>query len=144
VQISGEIVVGVDCVSFENATAFVYLEDVSRLDSGALLIGTAMIATVRHRAGTESRLPFAVQGVDVPRERDIAVRVHIPWTVRKTSSSTISFPPRTSRRLPTARSGPRSERSDPATRKKWRARFPAPTIEGVISVNPRFSGIRRN
>ena len=76
-QISSEIVVGVDCVSFENATAFVYLEDVSRLDSGALLIGTAMIATVRHRAGTESRLPFAVQGVDVPRERDIAVRVHI-------------------------------------------------------------------
>lgn len=76
-QISGEIVVGADCASFENATAFVYLEDVSHLDSGAVLIGTTMIATVRHRAGTESRLPFAVQGVDVPNERDIAVRVHI-------------------------------------------------------------------
>jgi len=80
VQISGEIVIDAESDSFANATAFVYLEDVSRADDAARLLGWAKLTEVVHHQGTESRVPFAVEAVeaiDALRSDAAALRVHI-------------------------------------------------------------------
>jgi hypothetical protein len=77
VQISGEIVIDAESDSFANATAFVYLEDVSRADDAARLLGRAKLTEVVHHQGTESRVPFAVEAIDALRSDAAALRVHI-------------------------------------------------------------------
>ena len=76
-QISGEIVIDAESDSFANATAFVYLEDVSRADDAARLLGRAKLTAVVHHQGAESRVPFAVEAIDAPHGGDAALRGHI-------------------------------------------------------------------
>lgn len=76
-QISGEIVIDAGSDSFANATAFVYLEDVSRADDAARLLGRVKLTEVVHHQGAESRVPFAVEAIDAPRGDEAALRVHI-------------------------------------------------------------------
>jgi hypothetical protein len=77
VQISGEIVIDGESASFANATAFIYLEDVSRADDAARMLGRAKLTAVAHQQGAESRVPFAVESIDAPSIGDAALRVHI-------------------------------------------------------------------
>ena len=76
-QISGEIVVGADCVSFGNATAFIYLEDVGRADAPSQMLGRAKLSGAMHEMGSESRIPFAVETADNPDTGEVAIRVHV-------------------------------------------------------------------
>ena len=69
-QISGEIVIDAESDSFANATAFVYLEDVSRADDAARLLGRAKLTAVVHHQGAESRVPFAVEAIGAPHGGD--------------------------------------------------------------------------
>jgi hypothetical protein len=80
VQISGEVIVGAECASFEEATAFVYLEDVGRVDAAARRLGSVKLFPVTHRSGAESHLPFAVTAPEVfgdGENHEIAVRAHV-------------------------------------------------------------------
>jgi hypothetical protein len=77
VQITGDIVIGADNGAFADATAYVYLEDVSRVDASAQRIGIARLDGVAHVGGSEGRIPFVVAAADVPVTRDVVVRVHI-------------------------------------------------------------------
>ncbi len=79
-QISGEIIVGADCASFQDATAFVYLEDVGSVDAAARRLGSVTLFPVTHQSGSESRVPFAVTApgfFDNQGLHDIAVRAHV-------------------------------------------------------------------
>lgn len=76
-QITGDIVIGADSTAFAGATAYVYLEDVSRVDASAQRIGLARLDGVMHVGGSEGRIPFVVAASDLPVTRDVAVRVHI-------------------------------------------------------------------
>lgn len=76
-QITGDIVIGADVGAFAGATAYVYLEDVGRVDASAQRIGVAQLDGVAHAGGSEGRIPFVVAASDVPVTRDVAVRVHI-------------------------------------------------------------------
>jgi len=80
VQISGEVIVGAECASFEKATAFVYLEDVGNVDAAARRLGSVTLFPVTHRSGSESHLPFAVAAPEFFGDgatHEIAVRVHV-------------------------------------------------------------------
>lgn len=76
-QIFGEIVINAESDTFANATAFVYLEDVSRVDDAARILGRAKLTSVVHHQGAESRVPFAVEAIDAPHGDEAALRVHI-------------------------------------------------------------------
>ncbi len=76
-QISGEIVVSADCAPFENATVFIYLEDVARADAPARVLGTGKLLSGTHRGGGESRIPFAVEFPGDADPATTAVRVHV-------------------------------------------------------------------
>jgi hypothetical protein len=80
VQISGEVIVGAECASFEKATAFVYLEDVGNVDAAARRLASVTLSPLTHRSGSESHLPFAISAPDVFGDgptHEIAVRVHV-------------------------------------------------------------------
>lgn len=76
-QITGDIVIGADAAAFAGATAYVYLEDVGRVDASAQRVGVARLDRVAHAGGSEGRIPFVVAASDVPVTRDVVVRVHI-------------------------------------------------------------------
>lgn len=76
-QITGDIVIGADVGAFADATAYVYLEDVSRVDASAQRLGAARLNGIAHAGGSEGRIPFVVSASDVPVTRDVAVRVHV-------------------------------------------------------------------
>ena len=130
-QISGEIVIDAESDSFANATAFVYLEDVSRADDAARLLGRAKLTAVVHHQGAESRVPFAVEAIDAPHGGDAALRVHI------------------SRHLITRRSraGPWKFPSNPSdgnlVDKKITGAVSGARYRKQYSAKPRLSGIRR-
>lgn len=77
VEVSGEIVLAADCASFEDATAFVFLEDVGCAGISARRIGVAILTSVAHRRGVEARIPFVVAAADVPVSNKVALRVHV-------------------------------------------------------------------
>ena len=76
-QITGDIVIAAGSGAFAGATAYVYLEDVGRIDASAQRIGVARLDGVAHAGGSEGRIPFVVAAADVPVTREVAVRVHI-------------------------------------------------------------------
>ena len=76
-QISGEIVINAESYSFANATAFVYLEDVSRVDGAARILGRAKLTSVVYHQGAESRVLFAVEAIDTPHGDEATLPVHI-------------------------------------------------------------------
>lgn len=76
-EVAGDIAVGADCVSFDSAAAYIYLEDVGRPDEAAQCIGFAKLDAVCHRQGAQQLLPFVVAASDVPVSGEVAVRVHI-------------------------------------------------------------------
>lgn len=75
--VTGSIILGREVREFAGATVYVRLEDVSRADTIAVLIGEQVLDKVSHRAGTEETLDFAVYG-ELPTESgDYNVSVHI-------------------------------------------------------------------
>lgn len=76
-QITGDIVIGAESGAFADATAYVYLEDVSQVDASARRIGVSQVDAVAHAGSSEGRIPFVVAGPDISITQDIVVRVHI-------------------------------------------------------------------
>lgn len=76
-QITGDIVISADAGAFADATAYVYLEDVGRVDASAQRIGVARFNRVTHAGGAEGRIPYAVAASNEPVTGDLVVRIHI-------------------------------------------------------------------
>jgi hypothetical protein len=77
VQITGDIVINAQAGAFADATAYIYLEDVGRLDASARRIAVTRLEGVAYSGRPEGRIPFAVSASEVPDARDVVVRVHI-------------------------------------------------------------------
>ena len=75
--VTGEILIGADCPTFEGATARVELQDVSRADAASRQLAVARLAGVTHRAGEETRVPFELQGHPANPHASYALRVHV-------------------------------------------------------------------
>jgi len=80
--VSGNIVIPFQTASFNNATAHIFLEDVSYADREALLIAKSIIPNVSHisDASKDTILPFtiyATEKVEINPRNDYAVRVWV-------------------------------------------------------------------
>jgi uncharacterized lipoprotein YbaY len=75
--VTGEILIGADCPTFEGATARVELQDVSRADTASRLVAVARMAGIAHRAGEETRVPFELRGSPANPRASYALRVHV-------------------------------------------------------------------
>ena len=76
-QITGDIVIGSEADAFAGATAYVYLEDVGRVDASAQRVGVTRLEGVAYSGRPEGRIPFVVVSSNVPETHDVVVRVHI-------------------------------------------------------------------
>lgn len=76
-QVSGDIVISAAAGAFADATAYVYLEDVGRVDASAQRVGVARFEHVTHAGGVEGRIPYAVAASNEPVTGDLVVRIHI-------------------------------------------------------------------
>ena len=76
-KITGDIVIGSEADAFAGATAYVYLEDVGRVDASARRVGVARLEGVAYSGRPEGRIPFVVESSNVPETQDVVVRVHI-------------------------------------------------------------------
>ncbi len=73
--VSGEILFRPEMTSFADATVYVYLEDVSRQDASAKILGKQVIANISHSQGSSSSLQFAVYGKLPEARAHYSVRV---------------------------------------------------------------------
>lgn len=76
-KVTGDIVIGSDADPFAGATAYVYLEDVGRVDASAKRIGETRLGGVAYSGRPEGRIPFVVESSSAPETQDVIVRVHI-------------------------------------------------------------------
>jgi hypothetical protein len=77
VKITGDIVIGAEADAFAGATAYVYLEDVGRVDASAKRIGVTRLEGVAYSGRPEGRIPFVVEPSNAPETQDVVIRVHI-------------------------------------------------------------------
>lgn len=75
--VTGEIVIGADCATFDGATARVELQDVSRADAASRQLAVARLTGVAHRSGAETRIPFEIAGSPANPRARYALRAHI-------------------------------------------------------------------
>ena len=75
--VSGEILIGPDCPTFDGAVARVELQDVSRADAASRQVAVARLSGVSHRAGEETRVPFDLSGSPANPRASYALRVHV-------------------------------------------------------------------
>lgn len=80
--ISGSIIIPFQTPSFNDATAHVFLEDVSYADREALLIAKSIIPNVNHNnnAGKDTLIPFTIyasEKMEITPRNDYAVRVWV-------------------------------------------------------------------
>lgn len=75
--VHGMLILGQEIASFSGATLHVYLEDVSRVDAPSATLAEVSIPNLRHQAGRESRVDFALQGGPVDTAAHYSVRAHV-------------------------------------------------------------------
>ena len=73
----GEIILNQEMDSFFDATAYVYLENVSLIDTAAQLVAKQVIADVNHHMGTENRVKFSLKGETIDPKARYSIRVHL-------------------------------------------------------------------
>jgi uncharacterized lipoprotein YbaY len=98
--VTGHILFGEDAQPFTDATVYVRLEDVSRVDASSRVVSERVIPNVSYGGGTGQASEFALYG-DISDEKGMyAVRVHVDLhgegTVQRGDYvSTESYPVRT-------------------------------------------------
>jgi uncharacterized lipoprotein YbaY len=75
--VRGEVVFDPAAQPFSGAAVYIRLEDVSRADAAARVVGEQILPDVSYTAGSSAPLQFAVEGSDLDDQARYAVRVHV-------------------------------------------------------------------
>lgn len=75
--VRGKIVLSKDLSSFSQATANIYLEDVSYIDAASKIVARQVISDICHKKGTENQIEFVLTGETKDDCTCYSLRVHI-------------------------------------------------------------------
>ena len=73
----GTIVFGVDLELFAGATVYVRLEDVSRINTSALVVAETVLQDVRAGGQVQNRIEFTINAPPLDSRARYVVRVHV-------------------------------------------------------------------
>jgi uncharacterized lipoprotein YbaY len=77
--VHGEILIPGEIDSFAGATAHIFLEDVSLIDTSAQPISHQTIPNISHEAGEEKRVEFTLRARGITASAMYSIRVHITF-----------------------------------------------------------------
>ena len=63
--------------SFENATVYAYVEDVSAQNGPAEIVARHRLDDIAHRGGSDDELEVVLDGADPDARKEYAVRIHV-------------------------------------------------------------------
>ena len=75
--VRGEVILSPELTSFDRATVYIYLENVSHQDAPATIVAQQTIAEVSHSIGTENRVEFTLIVKEIDPQANYSVRVHV-------------------------------------------------------------------
>ena len=75
--VRGEVILSPELASFDRATVYTYLEDVSYQDAPATILARHAIAEITHSIGTENRVNFTLLTQEIDPRANYSVRVHV-------------------------------------------------------------------
>ncbi len=77
VRLRGDVSLGPETGSLSGAVLRIYLEDVSKADAAAEVVGEVTITGLVHRTGRHSSWPFELQVGSIDPAKHYAVRAHV-------------------------------------------------------------------